>query len=57
MKKQFEDMVDGKIDAILSKRGYVLREEFEVTRKMAQKAREEQEILAKKIEEIEKKLS
>jgi BMFP domain-containing protein YqiC len=56
MKKQFEDMVDSKIDEVLKKRGYVMREEFEVVRKMAEKAREEQEILAKKLEKIEKKL-
>lgn len=56
MKKQFEDMVDSKIDSVLTKRGYVLKEEFEVVRKMAAKAREEQEILAKRLEEIEKKV-
>ena len=56
MKKQFEDTVHNIIDKVLQSRGYVMREEFEVVRKMAQKAREEQEILAKKLDEIEKKL-
>lgn len=56
MKKQFEDMVDSKIDAVLAKRGYVQKKEFEVVRKMAQKAREDYEALAKKLAEIEKKV-
>ena len=55
MKKQFEDMVDSKIDAILKKRGAISKEEFEVVRKMAQKAREDCDKLEAKIAELEKK--
>ncbi len=56
MKKQFEDMVDSKIDAILAKRGVVTVEEFEAVRKMVQTAREQQEKLEEKIAKLEKKI-
>lgn len=55
MKKQFEDLVDSKIDIVLAKHGFVTREEFEVVRKMAEKARVEQEKLEKKLEKLEGK--
>jgi len=56
MKKQFDDMVDSKIDSILESRGVVSAEEFEAVRKMIQVAREKQEKLEEKIAKLEKKL-
>ena len=56
MKKQFEDMLHSKIDAILVQRGFVTNEEFEIVQKMAQAAREGHEKLEQKIAAMEKKL-
>lgn len=57
MKKQFDDMVNSKIDAILAKRGVVSQEEFEVARKMAQTVREKQIEIEARLTEIEKNLN
>ena len=57
MKKQFDDMIDSKVNILVAKYKLVSREEFEVVRKMAQTARENQEKLEAKITELEKKLN
>ncbi|MDA0781856.1 MAG: accessory factor UbiK family protein [Rickettsiales bacterium] len=56
MKSQFDHAVHEKVDELLKKHDLVSREEFEVVRQMAQKARLEQEKLSKKITALEKKL-
>ena len=55
MKTQFDQTVDRKIDEILAKHNMVTREEFEAVKKMAEKAREENVKLEKKIKALEKK--
>ncbi len=55
MKTQFEQTISAKLDEILRSRNLVTREEFEVVKEMAEKARLENEKLAKKIESLEKK--
>ena len=55
MKKQFEGIIDSKIDIVLARHGFVTREEFEVMQKMVQKSREQQDKLLKKIEKLEEK--
>lgn len=54
MKAQIEDIVNSKIDAIFAKRGFVTIEEFEIVRKMAQTARQNQEKLEQRIANLEK---
>lgn len=55
MKTQFESMVQQRIESYLKKMHMVSREEFEVVKAMAAKAREEQEALQKRLEVLEKK--
>lgn len=54
MKKYMDDIVNEKISAVLQKQNLVTREEFEVVKEMAEKARLEQEKLEKKIKALEK---
>lgn len=54
-KAQFDAMVSSRLDSILNEKNLVSREEFEVVKKMAEKARSEQEKLEKKVKELEKK--
>lgn len=55
MRKQFDDMVDEKVDQILKKHQMVTREEFEVVKEMAEKARLENEKLSKQLKDIKTK--
>lgn len=56
MKQNFDQMVGHKIDEVLQKHNVVTREEFDVVKEMATKAREENEKLKKKIAQLEKKV-
>ena len=56
MKSQFDHAVHEKVEELLKKHELVTREEFEVVRQMAEKARLEQEKLSKKVTALEKKL-
>lgn len=50
-----ENAMKGWIDRWLAERDFVTREEFDAVRAMAQKAREENAVLAARIEALEKK--
>ncbi len=53
MRREVESMVLSQIEKILSKMNLVKREEFEVVREMAVKARENNEKLEKRLAEVE----
>jgi BMFP domain-containing protein YqiC len=55
MKVNFDEMINKKFDSFIQSRNLVTREEFEVVKEMAAKARIEQERLEKKIATLEKK--
>ena len=57
MKREVEAMVSAQLEKLLLKMHLVSKEEFEVVREMATKARAENEILAKRVELLEKKLT
>lgn len=57
LKREIEQMIASQMDKWVSSERFVSREEFEVVREMAAKAREENEKLAKKLTELEKKLT
>jgi BMFP domain-containing protein YqiC len=52
MKREFESMIADKLAGFMAQHQFVTREEFEVVRAMAQKAREENEALKKEIEQL-----
>lgn len=52
MKREFEAMIADKLAAFMAQHQFVSREEFEVVRAMAQKAREENEALKAEIEKL-----
>ena len=54
-KDEAETAMKGMLDRWLADRDFVTREEFDAVRLMAQKAREENEALAARIEELESK--
>ena len=56
MKDEVEQMVRHRVESFIGNMNLVTREEFEVARAMAAKAREEQEKLEKRIVELESKL-
>ncbi len=56
MKREIEDMVSYQLEKLLQKMNLVTREEFDTIQGMLSKSREEQEILSKKLAELEKKL-
>lgn len=56
-KQEVEALVRQRVERVLADLDLVQREEFEAVRDMARKAREENEALTKRIEELEKKLS
>lgn len=56
MKTEAETAMRGLVDRWLADANLVTREEFDAVREMAQKAREENEALAARIAELEKKL-
>ena len=57
VKRTVEEMVGAQLGKLLGKMQLVTREEFEVVRLMAAKAREEQEKMALKLQELETRLS
>lgn len=56
MKGEVESAVKARIDRMASEMDLVSREEFDIVREMAQKARTENEKLEARIAELEKKL-
>jgi len=54
MKREIEAMVTSGIESWVAKMNLVTREEFEVVRAMAEKAREENEALRKELESLKK---
>jgi BMFP domain-containing protein YqiC len=52
MKRELEQLVQDKIELALSRYGAVTREEFEIVREMATKAREENALLKAEIEAL-----
>ncbi|MEN2494263.1 MAG: Ubiquinone biosynthesis accessory factor UbiK [Hyphomicrobiaceae bacterium hypho_1] len=56
-RKELETMIRSQADKVLSQMDIVRREEFEVVKAMAEKARLENEELTKKFEKLEIKLS
>lgn len=56
MKREVEALVMDKVEKLLARMNLVRREEYEVTRAMAEKARAEQEQIAAKLAELEKRL-
>ena len=57
MRKEIESLVQAKVDEVASNMNLVTREEFEVAREMASKARIENEALLAKLGELEAKLA
>lgn len=55
MREEVEQAVRGRVDAILTENGLVSREEFEVVREMAVKAREENAALRAEIDALKGK--
>ena len=55
MKREIEAMVTSGIESWVAKMNLVTREEFEVVRAMAEKAREENEALRKDLESLNKR--
>ena len=56
MKEEVEQLVRNRVESFIDGMNLVTREEFEVARAMAAKARDEQEKLEKRIVELEAKL-
>ena len=57
MRKEIESLVQAKVEEVASNMNLVTREEFEVAREMASKARIENEALLAKLGELEAKLA
>jgi BMFP domain-containing protein YqiC len=55
VRKEIDSLVQSQVERILNNLNVVKREEFEVVRDMAEKARTENEALAKRIAELESK--
>ena len=56
MRDEIESFVQQRIERVLSRLNLVTREEFEVVKELAAKARQEQEALQKRLNEIDKEL-
>jgi BMFP domain-containing protein YqiC len=54
MRREMESMLADKIERFMARERFVTREEFEVVKEMAQKARAENEALRKEIETLKK---
>lgn len=52
MRRELEAMVSDKLERVMGREKFVTREEFEVVRAMAQKAREENEALRAELEKL-----
>lgn len=57
LRKEFEERMKSQFELFLSRMDLVTREEFEVVKEMAAKARREQEELKKRLAALEKKSS
>jgi BMFP domain-containing protein YqiC len=57
VRKELDTLVQTQVERVLNNLDVVKREEFDVVRDMAQKAREENEALAKRIADLESKLA
>lgn len=57
MKREMENAVSSQVDKILRRMDLVTREDFNLVREMAVKARSEQEKLVAKVEALEKQLA
>ena len=55
LRKEVDTMVQSQVERVLNNLELVKREELDVVRDMAQKAREENEVLAKRLAELEAK--
>ncbi len=56
LRKEIDQMVQTQVERVLNNLNVVRREDFEVVRDMAEKARTENAALAERLAEIEKKL-
>ena len=54
MRRELEALVADKIERLVARGGFVTREEFEIVRDMAQKARTENEALRAELEKLRK---
>lgn len=57
VRKELDTLVQNQVERVLNNLNVVKREEFDVVKDMAEKARLENEALAKRIGELESKLS
>jgi BMFP domain-containing protein YqiC len=57
VRKEVDTLVQGQVERVLNNMNMVKREEFDVVRDMAEKARSENERLEKRIAELEAKLA
>jgi BMFP domain-containing protein YqiC len=57
MRREVDQLVQAQVERVLGNLQLVKREEFDVVREMAQKARQENEQLAKRLAEVEAKLN
>ena len=57
VRKEVDTLVQSQVERVLNNLNVVKREEFDVVRDMAAKARSENELLSARIAELEKKLS
>jgi BMFP domain-containing protein YqiC len=57
VRKEVDGLVQGQVERVLNNMNMVKREEFDVVRDMAEKARQENERLEKRLAELESKLS
>lgn len=53
MRRETEELLKQRFSAVMGRDGFVTREEFEAVKAMAAKAREENEALAARLEELE----
>jgi BMFP domain-containing protein YqiC len=56
LRREIDSLVKAQVERVLNDAGVVRREDFDVVREMAQKAREENEKLAQRVAELEAKL-
>jgi BMFP domain-containing protein YqiC len=57
LRKEVDTLVQAQVERVLGNLQLVKREEFDVVREMAQKARQENDALAKRVAELEAKLN
>ena len=57
VRKEVDGLVQGQVERVLNNMNIVKREEFDVVRDMAEKARQENERLEKRLAELESKLN